>query len=103
MPKQICDFCSSPSVAWRYPARSFIAYVIAGITGESVGDWAACRACHDLIAAGDRCGLLDRSLQTLLEGHPEMRMSEAELREHLAKFHGMFFANQTGAALWFKA
>lgn len=99
MPKQICDFCSSPSVAWRYPARSFIAYVIAGIAGESVGDWTACRVCHGLIAAGNRCGLLDRSLQTLLDSRPEMRVCEVELREQLAEFHGMFFAHQTGAAL----
>lgn len=99
MPKQICDFCSSPSVAWRYPARSFIAYVIGGIAGESVGDWTACRVCHDLIAAGNRCGLLDRSLQTLLDSRPEMRACEVELRQHLAQFHGMFFAHQTGTAL----
>lgn len=99
MPNQICDFCSSRGVGWRYPTRSFIAYVIAGIAGESVGDWAACRVCHGLIAAGNRCGLLARSLHTLLDGHPEMRASEAELREPLAAFHGMFFANQTGAAL----
>jgi hypothetical protein len=99
MRHQICDFCSSPSVAWRYPARSFIAYIIAGIVGESVGDWAACRVCHGLISSGDRRGLLDRSLQTLLDSHPEMRASEAELRKHLAEFHGMFFANQAGVAL----
>ena len=99
MPKQICDFCSSPSVAWRYPAHSFAAYIIAGIVGESVGDWAACGVCHGLIAAGNRCGLLDRSLQTLLDSHPEMQACEAELREHLATFHRMFFTNQSGAAL----
>lgn len=99
MPNQICDFCSSPSVAWRYPAHSFVAYMIAGIVGESVGDWAACRVCHRLIAAGDRCGLLDRSLRTLLDSHPEMQACEAELREHLATFHRTFFAHQTGAAV----
>ena len=99
MPTQICDFCSSPSVAWRYPAHTFIAYVINGVAGQSVGDWVACPVCHGLIAAGDHCGLLDRSLHTLLDGHPEMQASEAELREQIAKFHGMFFAHQTGAAL----
>jgi len=103
VPKQICDFCSSPSVAWRYPAHTFIAYVINGIAGQSVGDWTACRVCHGLIAAGDRCGLLDRSLHTLLNGHPEMRASEGELREQIAKFHRMFFAHQTGAALCLEA
>jgi hypothetical protein len=28
-----------------------------------------------------------------------MRPAEAELREHIAQFHGLFYANQTGAAL----
>jgi hypothetical protein len=73
--------------------------MIAGIVGESVGDWAACRVCHGLIAAGDHGGLLDRSLHTLLNGHPEMQACEAEIREQIAKFHRMFFAHQTGAAL----
>jgi hypothetical protein len=88
-----------PDVAWRYPAHTFVAYVVAGMVGESVGDWAACRVCHALIKAGDRRGLLERSLQTLLEKNPDMRPAEAELRVHIAQFHGLFYANQTGAAL----
>jgi len=95
----ICDFCSEQKVAWRYPAQSFLAYMVAGVIGQSVGDWAACRTCHGLIEAGDRGGLLDRSLRTLLEKNPEMRPAEAELREQIAHFHQMFFANQAGAAL----
>ena len=41
----ICDFCSSPAPAWRYPADSFTD--IAG--SRSVEDWLACEACHLLI------------------------------------------------------
>ena len=59
MSNSICDFCSAPNVAWRYPAQSFLAYAIAGVVGQSVGDWAACRTCHELIEAGDRRGLLE--------------------------------------------
>jgi len=95
----ICDFCSERNVAWRYPAQTFVAYVVAGIVGQSVGDWAACRTCHWLIQAGDRRGLLDRSLRTLLEKHPDMRSAEAELRGQIAQFHQLFYANQAGAAL----
>ena len=61
MSKAICDFCSYPSVVWCYPARSFVAYVVANIGGESVGDWAACEQCHRLIEVGDRAGLTERS------------------------------------------
>lgn len=99
MSNSICDFCSEPIVAWLYPAESFVAYVVAGIVGQSVGDWAACRICHGLIQAGDRCGLLERSLRTLLDKHPDMRAAEAELRGQIAQFHQMFYANQSGAAL----
>jgi hypothetical protein len=95
----VCDFCSEPNVAWCYPAQSFLAYVIAGVVGQSVGDWAACRTCHELIEAGDRAGLLERSLQMLLDKNPEMRAAEPELRGQIAHFHQLFYANQTGAAL----
>jgi len=95
----ICDFCSDPDVTWQYPARSFVAYVVGDVIGQSVGDWAACRICHELIDAGDRRGLLERSLRTLLEKNPEMFPAEVELREQLARFHRMFFAHQAGAAL----
>ncbi|MCW5979600.1 MAG: hypothetical protein KIT09_16095 [Bryobacteraceae bacterium] len=98
MPNLICDFCSEPNVAWRYPAQSFLAYVIAGVFGESVGDWAACRTCHELIETGDQSGLLERSLGTLLEKNPGMRPAEEELRRQLADFHRMFFSHRTGAA-----
>ena len=33
MSKAICDFCSCSSVVWRYPARSFAAYIVANIGG----------------------------------------------------------------------
>jgi hypothetical protein len=99
MANALCDFCSEPQVVWRYPALSFLAYVIAGIAGESVGDWAACRICHALIQAGNRSELADRSVRTLIEKHPEMRVAEAELREQIAQFHVMFFRNRAGSAM----
>lgn len=92
----ICDFCSEPDVAWCYPAQSFLAYAIAGVVGQSMGDWAACTTCHALIEADDRTGLSERSLRTLLEKNPEMRAAASDLREQIAEFHGMFFANRLG-------
>ena len=99
MATALCDFCSEPSVIFRYPAQSFVAYVAAGIAGESVGDWAACAICHQLIQAGDWAALSERSLRTLIEKHPEMQDAEAALRAQIADFHRMFFANQAGAAV----
>jgi hypothetical protein len=94
----LCDFCSEPEVVWRYPARTFLAYALAGVVGQSVGDWAACPICHALIEAGDRKGLSERSLQTLLDKHPEMRSAASKLRQQIAGFHEMFFANRLGEA-----
>ena len=54
----ICDFCSSPAPAWRYPADSFHD----SFGSRSVEDWMACEACHALIVAGDRDGLARRCL-----------------------------------------
>lgn len=99
MSTSICDFCSEPYVAWRYPAHSFVAYAIEGFVGQSVGDWAACTICHALIEAGDQSALLERSLRALLEKNPDMRPDQAELREQIRLFHRMFFAHQTGAGL----
>jgi hypothetical protein len=94
----ICDFCSEPDVAWRYPVRSFLAYAVAGVFGQSVGDWAACATCHDLIETGDRQGLSERSLRTLLDKNPGIRAAASELRAQIRGFHEMFFANRLGEA-----
>lgn len=98
MSQAICDFCSTPRVAWRYPARSFIAYIVASIGGESVGDWAACDECHDLIESVDSERLKERSLNALIERHPEMASVRDALAEHMAALHILFFKNRTGAA-----
>lgn len=76
MSTPICDFCSSPDVAFVYPARNFAAYVFDGIVGRSVGDWAACPTCHGLIESDRQADLVERSLVTLLERQPEMRGAE---------------------------
>ena len=99
MSTSMCDFCSEPNVVWRYPAQNFVAYAVADVVGQSVGDWAACTVCHALIESGDHCGLLDRSVRRLLEKEPDMRPAESELRDQIAVFHRMFFAHQIGSAL----
>lgn len=95
----ICDFCSEPNVVWRYPARNFVAYAVAGFVGQSVGDWAACTTCHALIENEDRSGLLDRSVRQLLEKHPDMQPEEADVRRDLEAIHQLFFQHQIGVAL----
>jgi hypothetical protein len=94
-----CDFCSVPGPAWRYPARSFVAYCAPNVAGESVGDWAACDQCHVLIETDDRRGLTLRSLDELLLKHPEASPAAAVLCEDLAELHEQFFAHRSGVAV----
>lgn len=63
MPDIICDFCSAPEVQWRYHARNIRLGSLFGVEHMSEGDWAACSPCRELIDAGDREGLLKRSIE----------------------------------------
>jgi hypothetical protein len=94
-----CDFCSAPCPSWRYPARSFIAYRASNLAGESVGDWAACDACHKLIEADDRDRLAQRSLDELISKHPEARPAAEILFQDLADLHWQFFEHRCGPAV----
>lgn len=95
----ICDFCSNPQVGWRYPAQSFLAYIVGGIAGQSVGDWAACEACHDLIEQDDRSGLAAQSIDSLIEAHPEMQCVREDLLREMAVLHHTFFDSRLGAPI----
>jgi len=88
-----------PGPAWRYPARSFVAYCTPDVAGESVGDWAACDLCHVLIEADDRSGLAQRSVDELILKHPEAIAAAAVLREDLAELHQQFFTHRSGMAV----
>jgi hypothetical protein len=91
-----CDFCSAPSPVWRYPARSFVAYCVPSVAGESVGDWAACDQCYALIETDDARGLAQRSLDELILKHPEADAAAAVLYDELAELHQQFFAHRSG-------
>ena len=98
MPKPICDFCSSPTITWRYPTVTFS---VEDVT--SVSDWAACATCHVLIETDDQDGLLDRSVNTLpgLNEFPadDRGAAKAHLRAVIAPLHDGFRASRQGAAV----
>ena len=89
MSEVICDFCSSAPVRWSYPATDFKAFI-----GVSVGGWAACERCHQLIQNGDLDGLMKRSLVTFMVAVPDA--DPEEIKALLSKFHYKFFENRTG-------
>ena len=94
----LCDFCSAPEAEWRHPARSYIGYVAPCVVGESVGDWAACRECHQLIVSGERVRLTERSVVTFIAIHPELEAVKTELTTEMGILHARFFDNRTGPA-----
>lgn len=93
MPKIICDFCSEPHPAWGYPAKDFVGYEVGGLVGESVGGWAACNACHDLIEAGDRAALARRTLAAL------PTPADEEVWDFVGDLHRKFFEHRCGPAV----
>ena len=101
-----CDFCSSHATEWAYPARNFIADVLADPQGiftaygtvilSSNGHWAACDQCHALIEAGQRADLAHRSAALFAAAHPEIPAEE--LASWFHKLHSQFFDNRRGPA-----
>lgn len=55
-----CDFCSSYQVRLIYPAPDFLFAVVKEHAFISIGDWASCEDCRQLIEAQDARGLLAR-------------------------------------------
>lgn len=88
----ICDFCSSPAPAWRYPARSFQS---AQFQSQSFGDWAACESCSALIENNAPGWLLVRSVASFLEAHPEALEESDLVARYIHELHDMFFDNRT--------
>ena len=92
----ICDFCPEPNPAWSYPADNFIGHAVGGIVAESIGAWAACEVCHELIAADNRTGLTGRSVSTLLAKQPDLDFARTEVAGELRELHARFFLNRAG-------
>lgn len=91
-----CDFCSAHEVVWRYPCRTFTAFAEHGLTGESVGDWAACATCATLIDFNEHEALVQRSLNTLKK-LPIWQFIKAGITPSvIVEFHRLFREHRTG-------
>ena len=85
----ICDFCSAPKPARRYSCRPF---KMTGPKLRSVGGWAACNACAELIDADRWEDLADRSVDSFLKKYPVIARERA-LRE-IQELHQQFRDNR---------
>lgn len=63
MTDEICDFCSEPNPTWEFPAENFMAN-----GGLSVGGWAACEKCAELVCNRRWLDLAERSLTCCPDG-----------------------------------
>lgn len=94
----MCDFCSSPEVAWSYDARDF-EVVEPEVHWGSRGGWAACEACHNFIEAHDKKGLCEHSVKMFYEIHTDMAdIPKAFVRAQVMMMHEVFFTVRVGGA-----
>lgn len=85
-----CDFCAAPHPEWCYPCDDFTVSVTTSPDYGSVGDWAACRDCHDLIERGH----FDKLARKAVRSHPaRVRPVAVEL---VAALHAGFRAHRGG-------
>ncbi len=94
-----CDFCGSEDVMWLYPAKDFDYIMVDGETYRSLGEWAACETCADLIERGDRDGLMEGSAKNHLNG---LSILEKELLKNEIRFFHSFFWNNREGKRWKK-
>jgi hypothetical protein len=94
-----CDFCSSPDVRWAFPANNTTTPVPLPkpntATFNSLGSWAACQLCHDLIVAGKRDELAERSARTMKQIY-RTPGSISSLVAMIRPLHDDFWANRHG-------
>jgi hypothetical protein len=77
-----CDFCGSPTAAWRYRSRE--------------RDWLACEKCRTPIEADDRQALLERVLLMPVPRTVPDRYAD-RFREQAKRLHEEFWLTRRGA------
>jgi hypothetical protein len=88
----LCDFCSAPAPAWRYPATTFT-----DLWGSrSIEDWLACEVCHELIVADDRDALARRFLNTESGRRAALVMGRAAAFSYCRNLHDRFWLARRG-------
>jgi len=87
----LCDFCSQPGIHAVHTSQDFVhekfQTQFGSINSESVGSWAACRKCDELIQTEQWAKLLDRSVGRFVE---LFGFEAPGLREHIGRIHNLF-------------
>ena len=94
-----CDFCSTTpesGVSWLYPCTDFEELDALGVGHRSIGDWAACDPCSQMVERNDYAGLFRATLPTIPEGLSIPAAVMRQAREAAKRWHTSFFAHRSG-------
>ena len=95
----VCDFCAAPEPMWTYPATTFVMeHGLGGFDGStSIGSWAACDTCHELIEADDYPALSERGTASQVQGLPSF--IQVIVKAKVIEYHQQFKGNRIGDAI----
>lgn len=95
---KVCDFCNSPHIKWEYPAISAQVHDYGNIKTASIGGWAACEDCAELIESKDKEGLLNNTIASFMDYSPFPLPSYAidSLKRFMREVHGVFWLCKFG-------
>ena len=100
--KEICDFCSSRDIEWQYPADDGLIEDTwpPNLIRESIGDWAACEVCSELIETNKRFALMERSVETNLASCPGYGLAVIDfIADEVSKVHKVFWEKKKGSRI----
>ena len=91
-----CDFCSEQPTTQIYPCKNFVIprTQTSAFQHESVGGWAACSKCGELIDAGGWAELTDRAFTSFLKLYCVPRYAHFDVREQFREIHQLFKDNR---------
>src|ERR1019366_7664847 len=91
--REMGNFCSARPTRQVYACKNFLIprTQTALFQHESVGAWAACAPCGELMAGGGRWPeLTDRALTNFIKQHGVPRYAQFDVREQFREIHQLF-------------
>ena len=93
--REMCDFCSERPTTQIYACKNFLIprTKTALFQHESVGAWAACQACAELINGERWAELTERAFTNFLKQDCVARYAHFDVREQFREIHQLFREN----------
>jgi hypothetical protein len=90
--REMCNFCSERPTTQLYACKNFLIprNKTALFQHESVGAWAACARCAELIDGRRWAELTDRALTNFIKQHGIPRYAQFDVREQFREIHQLF-------------